>query len=106
MLSAPCRSSCPGRPKCIETASRSATREVTYSDLWERTGNLAGNLQNEGVRHDDTVVLLMSNGVALVESYLAVTRAGVVGVCLSPQVTSEDIHFFHKDVSPSAVIIQ
>jgi len=81
-----------------------ATREVTYSDLWERTGNLAGHLQNEGVRHGDTVVLLMSNSVALVESYLAVTRAGAVGVCLSPQVTSEDIHFFLKDVSPSAVI--
>jgi acyl-CoA synthetase (AMP-forming)/AMP-acid ligase II len=68
MSSALCRSCCTGRPKCIETASRSATREVTYSDLWERTGNLAGHLQNEGVRHGDTVVLLVSNGVALVES--------------------------------------
>ena len=64
-------------------ASPNATREVTYSNLWERTGNQAGHLQNEGVRHRAAVVLLTSNGVALVESYLAVTRAGALSLVYS-----------------------
>ena len=78
-----------------------ATREVSYADLWERTANLAGHLRDAGVRHGDAVVLLTNNGVALVESYLAVTRAGGVGVCLSPQTPADDIGFFLEDTSPA-----
>lgn len=82
-----------------------STREITYPELWERSGNLAGHLRNEGVRHGDTVVLLMSNGIALVESYMAVTRAGATGACLNPQITAEDVDYFLEDASPGAIIV-
>ena len=50
--------------------SRIATRtaSVTYAELHERTGKLAGHLADAGIAPGDTVAIMLPNSVAWVES--------------------------------------
>lgn len=59
-------------------------RTVTYRELAERTGRLAGHLADAGLRVGDRAAIYMHNSVATVESYLAITRAAGIGVCMNP----------------------
>src|ERR1700755_80865 len=49
-------------------------RAVTYRELLDRTGRLAGHLAEIGVARGDRVALVMSNRVEMMESYVAVAR--------------------------------
>ncbi|HYQ66920.1 AMP-binding protein, partial [Actinophytocola sp.] len=60
-------------------------REVTHAELAARTERLAGHLADLGVRPADRVGVLL-DGVAGVESLLAVVRAGAVAVPLDSTV--------------------
>ncbi|MCX4966817.1 type I polyketide synthase [Streptomyces sp. NBC_00654] len=55
---------------------------VTYRELERRTARLAGHLAELGLARGDRVAVLLGNRVEAVESLLAVTRAGGVGVPL------------------------
>lgn len=79
-------------------------RTVTYRELADRTASLAVHLAVSGVRRGDRVLLLIGNGVALVESYLAVTRAEAIAVCLNAASTSAEVAFAVRDCRPSVII--
>ncbi|TPQ23210.1 SDR family NAD(P)-dependent oxidoreductase [Streptomyces sporangiiformans] len=84
-------------------AFRDARRAVTYGELERRTRRLAGHLADLGVERGSRVVLRMGNRVEMVESYLAVTRAGAIGVPLDPQ--SSDAELSHVlDDSGAALV--
>ena len=59
-------------------AYRDAQTSVTYAELYERTGKLAGHLADHGIAPNDTVAIMLPNSVPWVESSLAIARAGAV----------------------------
>ncbi|MEU2865870.1 AMP-binding protein [Streptomyces mirabilis] len=60
------------------TAYADGRRAVTYRELEERTGRLAGHLARLGVRRGERVAIHLGNRVELVESCLGVLRAGAM----------------------------
>ncbi|MEU7134884.1 SDR family NAD(P)-dependent oxidoreductase [Streptomyces sp. NPDC046261] len=88
-----------------KTAYRDARRGVTYAELEERTGRLAGHLAGLGVRRGDRVALVVGNRVEMVESCLAVLRAGAVGVPLDPGASAAELAYFLDDSGAVAVVV-
>ncbi|MFD8726209.1 AMP-binding protein, partial [Streptomyces sp. NPDC059629] len=72
-------------------------RAVTYGELDARTRRLAGHLAGLGVRRGDRVALCLGNSVAMVESYLAVVRAGGIGVPVNPQAAPPEMEHLLAD---------
>ncbi|WP_208972943.1 type I polyketide synthase [Streptomyces malaysiensis] len=70
---------------------------VTYRELDARTRRLAGHLVGLGVRRGDRVALCLGNSVAMVESYLAVVRAGGIGVPINPQAAPAEMKYLLAD---------
>ncbi|RSN71061.1 type I polyketide synthase [Actinomadura sp. WAC 06369] len=79
-------------------------RAVTYGDLEARTGRLAGHLADLGVRPGDRVAICLRNSVAAVESYLAIVRAGGVGVPLNPASARAELEYLLDDSGAAAVV--
>lgn len=79
-------------------------RSVSYADLAERSRRFAGHLVAAGLRRQDRVLMLMDNRVETAESYLALTRAGLVGVCLNPQAAAAEVGYMLEDSDARAVI--
>ncbi|MEV5238427.1 type I polyketide synthase [Streptomyces cinnamoneus] len=89
-----------------KTAFRDARRGVTYRELDERTCRLAGHLVRLGVRRGDRVALLLGNRVETAESFLAVLRAGAVGVPLDPGAADAELAYFLDDSGAVAVVAE
>ncbi|GAB2730746.1 type I polyketide synthase [Kitasatospora kifunensis] len=70
---------------------------VSYGELEARTRRLAGHLAGLGLRRGDRVALCLGNSVAMVESYLAVVRAGGIGVPINPQATAAETQYLLTD---------
>ncbi|MGW1197932.1 SDR family NAD(P)-dependent oxidoreductase [Streptomyces sp. NPDC002536] len=87
-------------------AYEDARRSVTYGELERRTARLAGHLRRMGVRHGDRVALCTGNRVELVESWLAVLRAGAVGVLLDPGSTEAELAHLIGDCAPVLAITE
>ncbi|MFJ7146828.1 type I polyketide synthase [Streptomyces sp. NPDC100445] len=87
-----------------KVAFSDSRRAVTYDQLEARTRRLAGHLTGLGVRRGDRVAICLRNCVAMVESYLAVVRAGGVGVPLNPASTAAELDWLLAD-SGAAVIV-
>ncbi|MBL1097798.1 type I polyketide synthase [Streptomyces coffeae] len=88
------------------TAFQDARRTVTYRELEQRTGRLAGHLAALGVRRGDRVALHLGNRVESVESCLAVLRAGAVGVPLDPGAADAELAYFLDDSGAVAVVTE
>ncbi|WP_411082298.1 SDR family NAD(P)-dependent oxidoreductase [Streptomyces sp. cmx-18-6] len=87
-----------------KVAFRDSVRSVTYAELELRTRNLAGHLATRRLHPGDRVAILLGNSVETVESYLALTRAGVIGVPLNPRVTEAELTYLLDDSGARAVI--
>ncbi|MEU2133698.1 SDR family NAD(P)-dependent oxidoreductase [Streptomyces sp. NPDC018352] len=87
-----------------KTAFRDARRAVTYADLEQRTGRLAGHLAALGLEPGDRVVILLGNRVETVESYLAAIRAAAVGVPVNPHSADTELAHILADSGARAVI--
>ncbi|MEV5508664.1 type I polyketide synthase [Streptomyces orinoci] len=87
-------------------AYEDARRSVTYGELERRTARLAGHLRRMGVGHGDRVALCMGNRVELAESWLAVLRAGAVGVLLDPGSTEAELAHLAGDCAPVLVVTE
>ncbi|MCA6091440.1 type I polyketide synthase [Streptomyces sp. SCA3-4] len=89
-----------------KTAFQDARRGVTYRELEERTCRLAGHLVRLGICRGDRVALLLGNRVEAVESFLAVLRAGAVGVPLDPGAADAELAYFLDDSGAVAVVTE
>ncbi|MGW7003199.1 SDR family NAD(P)-dependent oxidoreductase [Streptomyces sp. NPDC054933] len=89
-----------------KTAFQDARRGVTYGELDERTGRLAGHLARLGVRRGDRVALHLGNRVEMVESCLAVLRAGAVGVPFDPGAADAELAYFLEDSGAVALVTE
>ncbi|WP_309248456.1 type I polyketide synthase [Streptomyces sp. MNP-20] len=79
-------------------------RAVTHGDLEARTRRLAGHLAALGAARGDRVALCLGNTVATVESYLAVVRAGGIGVPLNPASAPAELEYALADSGATVVI--
>jgi rifamycin polyketide synthase modules 1, 2 and 3 len=59
-------------------------RAVTYAELYERTGRIAGHLTGLRLHPGDRAAILLGDRVETVESYLALVRAAAIGVPVDP----------------------
>lgn len=87
-----------------KVAFRDAQGSVTYADLLERTGRLAGHLADIGIARGDTVAIFLPNSVAWVESCLAIARAGAVSVPISYDATEPEIAYRLADANCRAIV--
>jgi acyl-CoA synthetase (AMP-forming)/AMP-acid ligase II len=87
-----------------KVAYRDAHGSVTYADLLERTGRLAGHLADTGITPGETVALLLPSGVNWVETCLAIARAGAVSVPISYDATETEISYRLADANCRAIV--
>ncbi|MFI9810066.1 SDR family NAD(P)-dependent oxidoreductase [Streptomyces sp. NPDC052301] len=87
-------------------AYRDARRAVTYRELEERTGRLAGHLARLGVRRGDRVAVHLGNRVEVVEACLGVLRAAAVGVLLNTGAPEEELAHFLDDSGATVVLTE
>jgi long-chain acyl-CoA synthetase len=85
-------------------AYRDAQSSVTYGELLDRTGALAGHLADNGVAANDTVAIMLPNSVQWIESCLAIVRAGAIGVPISYDATETEIAYRLTDANCKAVV--
>ncbi|MDQ2802869.1 MAG: acyl--CoA ligase [Pseudomonadota bacterium] len=74
-------------------AYENARRAVTYAQLADRTGNLAGHLQDLGLHPEQSVALMLPNSVDWIEACFGVARAGGVAVPISYEATRDEVAY-------------
>ena len=87
-----------------KTAYRDACRSLTYSELAARTRRLAGHLRARRLGRGDRAVIYMDNSVEVAESYLAITRAAAVGVCVNPQAAEREASYMLEDSGARVIL--
>jgi long-chain acyl-CoA synthetase len=78
-------------------------RSVTWGELEARTARLAGHLRARTER-GKPVAICMGNRVEAVESYLAVARAGNIGVFLNPGAADNELAYMLEDSGAEVLI--
>ncbi|MGH6738448.1 MAG: class I adenylate-forming enzyme family protein [Bradyrhizobium sp.] len=86
-----------------KVAYRDAHTSVTYAELLDRTGRLAGHLADNGIAANDTVAIMLPNSVQWIEACFAITRAGAIGVPVSYDATETEIAYRLTDANCKAV---
>ncbi|MFD4398027.1 thioester reductase domain-containing protein [Kitasatospora sp. NPDC058478] len=87
-----------------KVAFADARRGVGYRELDLRTSRLAGRLAALGLEKGGRAAVLMGNSVEMVESCLAVIRAGGITVPLNPQASEAELVHFLRDSGASVVL--
>jgi long-chain acyl-CoA synthetase len=70
---------------------------LTYADLWDRTGRVAGWLQERGVQPGDRVGVMLPNVLAFPVLYYGVLRAGGVVVPMNPLLKAREVQHYLGD---------
>lgn len=86
-----------------EIAFEDRLRAVDYRTLEARTARMAGHLVAAGLRPGDRVVVCLGNRVESVETTIAVTRAGCVGIPVSPNLGDTELRWLIRQNRPAAV---
>ena len=79
---------------------------LTYGELAERAGRLAGRLCEAGVRRGSLVALYTERSVDLVPGILGILGAGGAYVPIDPAYPSRRVEFMLEDAEPDAIVTQ
>lgn len=85
-------------------ALRAADHAITYGNLLSRCQRLAGGLRSVGLQEGDSVVLHLPNGIAFVETCLALFQLGVRPVLALPAHRRHEIEGLCRAVEARAYI--
>ena len=81
-----------------------ASETLTYAELDERVGVVAGGLRALGLRRDDRVLLVMSDEIPMLTGILGAFRAGLVAVPVSTMFTGPELGKIMDDSGARAVL--
>src|SRR5258708_5096435 len=70
---------------------------VTYGELWERAGHVAGGLRSEGVARGDRVAIRLGNGIDWVLAFFGAQMLGAVVVPVSTGFTEDEVAYVVED---------
>jgi acyl-CoA synthetase (AMP-forming)/AMP-acid ligase II len=87
-----------------KVAYRDAHSSVTYAQLAERTGRLAGHLADLGLVAGDTVAILLPNSTQWIETCFAIARAGAISVPISYDASEPEIAYRLEDANCRAIV--
>jgi amino acid adenylation domain-containing protein len=79
---------------------------LTYRQLGERVSQLAGYLQQSGVRRNDLVAICVERSVDMIVGLLGIMRAGAAYLPLDPIFPPERLAFMLQDAQPSILLTQ
>ncbi len=91
----------PDRPAVIFEETR-----LTYADFNRRVNRLANALRNLGLKQGDKIATLLPNCLALLDSYWAAAKTGLVIVPFSPMLRSEGLRRLLHDAEPELLLLQ
>ncbi len=77
---------------------------TSYAEFEEMVRNLAGHLQERGVKRGDRCVVFMDNTLACAVSIYAILAIGAVFVIVNPQTKQDKLAYILEDCSASALI--
>jgi len=80
------------------------TSAWSYSELDQRSNQLARHLLIQGIRNDDIVAILLERGPAMIVAMLATLKAGAGYLPLDPEVPEERLSFMLGDSQARALI--
>ncbi|MHA0036285.1 long-chain fatty acid--CoA ligase [Deinococcus sp. PESE-13] len=80
-------------------------RELTYGDLYDQVGRLAGHLAAQGVRKGDRVGLWLQNSPAWAIGAFAAWQLGAVVVPLTPMLQPRELAFFLQDAGIKVAVV-
>ena len=81
-----------------------ASRGVSYRQLAERTGTLAGHLRSFGVAPGKTVALYLPNSVDWIETCFAIARAGGIVVPISYDASPDEVAYRLEDAGCTLIV--
>jgi acyl-CoA synthetase (AMP-forming)/AMP-acid ligase II len=94
-----------GAPDQAALISPDDGRALTYEELRERVGTLAGRLAAAGVRRGDRVALVVPNGPELVQLLFAIAALGAGAAPLNPAYTEDEYVFYLQDLEPRVLLL-
>ncbi|TDC86650.1 AMP-binding protein [Actinomadura sp. 7K507] len=86
------------------TALRCGAVSHTWRRLADRVLRFSRSLARLGVGEGDRVAFVMGNGIEYVESLLAVSAAGAIGVPVNPRLATGEVAFILRDCGASLVL--
>ncbi|WP_435320413.1 AMP-binding protein [Haloarchaeobius sp. TZWSO28] len=78
--------------------------EQTYETFWERTGQFAAALNDQGIGEDDRLAIYLPNLPQFVTAFYGALRAGSIVVPMNPQYKAREISHLLSDSGAKAVV--
>ncbi len=88
--------------KCA-TIDLASDRRLTYAELHERVGRLAGHLKSLGIKRGDRVAFLALNSTDILDIILASWRIGAVVLALNYRLTAAELEFIVSDAGATVL---
>ncbi|WP_406302613.1 non-ribosomal peptide synthetase [Streptomyces sp. NBC_00885] len=92
-------------PTACAVSEAAHENSLTYAELWDRAGRLAGELAVRGTRPGDLVATAAAPSIDLVVAFLGILRAGAAYVPLDPHAPRERIATVLAESRASLVVV-
>lgn len=94
----------PRRIALTDLDSPEGRRDISYRDLWQQVQRTAQALRDLGIRPGERVAMLMANSWEYVQSFLAITSAGMVVVPMNTRLLDDELLHIVKDCGARLLI--
>ena len=92
-------------PEAVAVMS-SGRAPLTYARLHAHIESVAAQLYAHGIRRNDRVALLLSNGPEAASAFLGVVAGGATCAPLNPGYRTKELEFYLSDLQAKALIVQ
>jgi fatty-acyl-CoA synthase len=92
------------RPNKVAITDEASGQQFTYAQLEQRSSQLAGYLQSQGVNKGDRVAILSRNSPHFFELEFACGKIGGIGVPLNWRLTVPELEYILGDCAPKVLI--
>lgn len=75
-------------------------REITYSELQEKSIQVSNYLLDKGVKKGERVLIKLPNSIEVIIILMAISRIGAIAVIIHKESTEKTINFIKKDCNP------